>query len=225
MPGCVSWCGSGSFPPRWSCKYMMLAIIDAWRLPWLHMELKQLLYVSEKECKLVSYLKECMEIFWSNRAYAWAQTTSARLCFSTTEYDVRWGHSFPPCWCHRYLTYVPHQWLMNGHYFNTIYKQSTVSNPKWTLGTRKERKLPEGMHLNLGCSWYRVSWYGWSCSTQSYPVMIRIRTASCCRTMRGTLGSHLVSMREEPPWWCHSIWGYRVLGHLLTPPHSGSGRS
>jgi len=85
------------------------------------------------------------------------------------------------------------------------YKQSTVSNLKLTLGTRKERKLPEGMHLNLGCSWYRVSWYGWSCSTQSYPVMIRIRTASCCRTMRGTLGSHLVSMREEPPWWCHSI--------------------
>ena len=49
----------------------MLSIIDAWGLPWLHMKTT---FVTEKECKLPA----CMQI-----------TISARLCFVTTESDVR----------------------------------------------------------------------------------------------------------------------------------------
>jgi len=48
-------------------------------------------------------------------------------------------------------------------------------------------------------------------------------TKNCSPTAH--VGSHLVGMREEPPWWCRSIRGYRVLGHLPAPPRSGSGRS
>ena len=91
-PG-VSWCGSGSFPPRWSRKYRMLSIIDAWRLPWLRMEN----YFCDRERMQITCMHAnhhvSMTLFRHHRIWC-------------PGHCVWWDQTFPPCWWHRYLMYV-----------------------------------------------------------------------------------------------------------------------